>query len=651
MSVHVEPGLALVDSSSLPVKRVPRSKAEFLQKMLHFQHQTPANGRLLKIAVVGYPNSGKSSLVNMLTKWRTCAVSGRAHTTRSKQTVVYTTDSVQLAFVDLPGIVSLGQARQFKLEKTFFRDPHAAIFDCDLILILVDSANKYARQALHPEIVKTLHFFKDKESILVLNKIDQAKGNPTRLLDVSRRLTRGVVSGRISHADAYENRYIHRAELAARQNAMPRLEPSEVITLRLPAVAIEAANRRLAEVAAIRQMLNPPFQVERLGEPRSPTPLSLPHSAGASPPTLRLEVGADPQPGELTQDLSGRHQHQLDTESAGLEKSETCTLNVITSSAVSCDTDAPVSTDSAALSSARISPNAPETRKEVGTRTEEPEEVASGETVMPKQDRQVTDVERQSIEEYFMEYSPKPPAPAPASKESATAVAPTEDTYLDSIVEQLKQQLLLQSASKEEVELRKRRWRQLAVELQGVEHWEGFSEVFMVSSVTGEGIDKLRDYLLGRAKPGRPWVLSPALLTDQEPTELVKMCVRAHCLEKLPQEVPYALSFIVDDCERARLEGEGDDRMYVHARILCRNERQLKKVIGVGGSTIRLLAGDVKQDLMDMFQAPTTVKLTAEMAGPSRGVLRRLRRTNDASTVFPDFAKPVEPNACSSATE
>ncbi|BHF65278.1 Era Like 12S Mitochondrial RRNA Chaperone 1 [Sparganum proliferum] len=640
MSVHVEPGLALVENSSLPIKRVPRSKAEFLQKMLHFQHQTPADGRLLKIAVVGYPNSGKSSLVNMLTKWRTCAVSGRAHTTRSKQTVVYTTDSVQLAFVDLPGIVSLGQARQFKLEKTFFRDPHAAIFDCDLILVLVDSANKYARQALHPEIVKTLHFFKDKESILVLNKVDQAKGNPTRLLDVSRRLTRGVVSGRISHADAYENRYIHRAELAARPNAMPRLEPSEVITLRLPAAAIEAANRRLAEVAAIRQMLNPPFQVERLGEPRTPAPPTLlPHSGGASHPTLRLEGGDDSQPGELTQDLSG-HQHQLNTESAEVEKSETCTLKV------SCDTDAP-----AAPSSARTSINAPETREEVGTRAEEPEEVASGATVMPKQDRQVTDVERQSIEEYFMEYSPKPPAPVPASKENTTAVAATEDTYLDSIVEQLKQQLLLHSASKEEVELRKRRWRQLAVELQGVEHWEGFSEVFMVSSVTGEGIDKLRDYLLGRAKPGRSWVLSPALLTDQEPTELVKMCVRAHCLEKLPQEVPYALTFIVDDCERARLEGEGDDRMYVHARILCRNERQLKKVIGVGGSTIRLLAGDVKQDLMDMFQAPTTVKLTAEMAGPSRGVLRRLRRTNDASKVFPDFAKPVEPNACSSATE
>uniref|UniRef100_A0A0X3PE27 GTPase Era, mitochondrial n=2 Tax=Schistocephalus solidus TaxID=70667 RepID=A0A0X3PE27_SCHSO len=663
LSVCIEPSLALEDSTSLTIKRIPRSKAEFLQKMLHFQHQTPADGRLLKIAVVGYPNSGKSSLVNMLTKWRTCAVSGRAHTTRSKQTVVYTTDSVQLAFIDLPGIVSLGQARQFKLEKTFFRDPHAAIFDCDLILILVDSANKYARQALHPEIVKTLHFFKDKESILVLNKVDQASGNRTRLLDVSRRLTGGLVSGRISHADAYENRFIHRAELAARSNAMPRLEPSQVITLRLPAAAIEAANRRLAEIAAVRRLLNPPFQVEPLSEPRSPVspnPLCLPQpdveetQADDSTPRRGDGGSIDAQSHELTHDLDGHQHHKDSTDldqqqpnamSAGLEKYEICRPP-----RVPCDTNAPMSAACAAITSTSSPPDASETKNKIIPMAEETEKAPNSAVVSPKQDRQVTEVELQSIDEFFVEYSVKPPVRSPEPQGSMT-VPTIEDTYLDSIIEQLKQQLLLQTVSKEEVELRKRRWRQLAVELQGVQHWEGFSEVFMVSSVTGEGIDKLRDYLLGRAKPGRQWILSPALLTDQEPTELVKMCVRAHCLEKLPQEVPYALSFVVDDCERARLEEDGDDRMYVHARILCRNERQLKKVIGVGGSTIRLLAGGVKADLSDMFQAPTTVKLTAEMAGPSRGVLKRLRRTNDASTVFPDFAKPVEPNVYSSATE
>lgn len=80
--------------------------------MLFMPSQSPPNSHLLKIAVLGYPNAGKSSLVNMLSNWRVCAVSGKAHTTRSKQTVIFTKDNIQLAFVDLPGLVSARQVRQ-----------------------------------------------------------------------------------------------------------------------------------------------------------------------------------------------------------------------------------------------------------------------------------------------------------------------------------------------------------------------------------------------------------------------------------------------------------------------------------------------------------------------------------------------------------
>ncbi|VDD82197.1 unnamed protein product [Mesocestoides corti] len=135
---------------------------EFLAKMLFMPSQSPPGSRLLKIAVVGFPNVGKSSLVNMLTNWRVCAVSGKAHTTRSKQTVVFMKDNIQLVFVDLPGLVSKRQVRQFKLERTFIRDPHATIFDANLSKL---------SEALDPEVLKTLHFFSTKESVLVLNKV------------------------------------------------------------------------------------------------------------------------------------------------------------------------------------------------------------------------------------------------------------------------------------------------------------------------------------------------------------------------------------------------------------------------------------------------------------------------------------------------
>ena len=84
----------------------------------------------------------------------------------------------------------------------------------------------------------------------------------------------------------------------------------------------------------------------------------------------------------------------------------------------------------------------------------------------------------------------------------------------------------------------------------------------------------LQNYLLQRAKPGRQWLLSPALVTDVEPTEVIRMCVWAHCLEQLPQEVPYGIVVHVDECEHVCLAG-GEDRVYVHVRLRCPNERSI----------------------------------------------------------------------------
>lgn len=69
---------------------------EYLQKFLHLSPQSPSNSKLLKVAVVGCPNAGKSTLVNALTKWNVCAVAGKAHTTRSKQISALVEDETQV---------------------------------------------------------------------------------------------------------------------------------------------------------------------------------------------------------------------------------------------------------------------------------------------------------------------------------------------------------------------------------------------------------------------------------------------------------------------------------------------------------------------------------------------------------------------------
>ncbi|CAH8469288.1 unnamed protein product [Dicrocoelium dendriticum] len=207
------------------------------------------------------------------------------------------------------------------------------------------------------------------------------------------------------------------------------------------------------------------------------------------------------------------------------------------------------------------------------------------------------------------------------------------------MMETLKEQLMLKTVSREEVAARRKRWLEVSLAVKGITSWTGFSEVFMVSSATGDGVDRLRDYLVSKAIPGRNWSLSPLLVTDHEPTELVRMCVWAHCLDKLKQEVPYSIRIVVDECEKALIrEAEGDERVFVHARLQCRSERHLRQVLGIGGTTIKEIAGATKLELMTMFRTDVVVKLTAEMLRVHPTAMRQLRRAKDFADVFPEQA-------------
>ncbi|KAF5397496.1 GTP binding protein era [Paragonimus heterotremus] len=423
---------------------VPATKSEYLQKLLIQQPKTPTDARVLKIAVIGCVNAGKSSLVNMLIKWRVCAVAGKAHTTRSKQMAALMQDNVQLVFVDLPGLVNGGKACKFNLEKSFMRDPHSACFDSDLILVVVDVTHPRSRQELDPEIVKALHYFEGKESVLVLNKIDKAKSDPTRLLEVTRRLTRGVVHNRMSHTDAYMARFQRRAKLSPLVAYLR--PPSELIAAHLPQVCHDQANKLLAHLAALQAELENPQ-------------LHIP-----------------------------------------LENS----VRLITSGMTDCDS---VGDGSVALQSP--SPEDPINLPRSFVEQTDDQSFVAG--MRPDTTRLVTEVEQMAIDDYFTTYTPQTQSEVdsrnertdlepdcdlvdttPTECETSLETANTEDAYFQPLLETLKQQLMLKTASPEEVAARRKRWLEVSLAVKGVTDWTGFSEVFMVSSATGDGVDRLR---------------------------------------------------------------------------------------------------------------------------------------------------------------
>jgi GTP-binding protein Era len=88
------------------------------------------------IALLGKPNTGKSTLVNTLLGQKIAAVSPRPQTTRRRQLGILTTPVMQLIFVDTPGI----HAPRHKLGQFLNQEAEAALDGVDLVLVLMDAS-------------------------------------------------------------------------------------------------------------------------------------------------------------------------------------------------------------------------------------------------------------------------------------------------------------------------------------------------------------------------------------------------------------------------------------------------------------------------------------------------------------------------------
>ncbi|CAF1514267.1 unnamed protein product, partial [Adineta steineri] len=149
---------------------------------------------LLKVAIIGTPNAGKSTFVNRLMGWRISSVSKRPHTTRHRTTGVLTDANKQIVFLDTPGFVAPWRKKRHNLEKSMILDPHSCLWDANLICVVHDVSNHWLRFKLDEEILKCLYAHPDKEAILILNKVDSVK-RKRMLLDVTTVLTDGSLNG------------------------------------------------------------------------------------------------------------------------------------------------------------------------------------------------------------------------------------------------------------------------------------------------------------------------------------------------------------------------------------------------------------------------------------------------------------------------
>ncbi|KAL8583036.1 hypothetical protein ACOMHN_051200 [Nucella lapillus] len=175
-------------------KGIGRFQDEQYSKML-LKPDQPDDARILRVAIIGLPNSGKSTLTNRLLGWRVSSVSSKVHTTRRNTTGIYTQGNTQIVFLDTPGILSATSRKRHNLERSLLIDPERSLHQADLVCVVVDASNKWTRNELDPLILQVLHLHQHIPATLILNKVDQLRCKEM-LLQMTRCLTQGVVAGR-----------------------------------------------------------------------------------------------------------------------------------------------------------------------------------------------------------------------------------------------------------------------------------------------------------------------------------------------------------------------------------------------------------------------------------------------------------------------
>jgi GTP-binding protein Era len=119
------------------------------------------------VAVMGRPNVGKSTLVNLLLGQKVAAVSPRPQTTRKRQLGIFTSPAAQVIFIDTPGL----HQPHHKLGEAMNLQAQEALQDADLILWIVDtSQDPTPEDHLLADLIRSTD--RQETTLLVQNKID-----------------------------------------------------------------------------------------------------------------------------------------------------------------------------------------------------------------------------------------------------------------------------------------------------------------------------------------------------------------------------------------------------------------------------------------------------------------------------------------------
>ena len=116
------------------------------------------------VNIVGNPNVGKSTLMNLLVGERISIATFKAQTTRHRIMGILNTDEMQIVFSDTPGVLK----PNYKLQESMLNFSESALADADVLLYVTDVVEKPDKNMEFIEKVRKMQV----PILLLINNID-----------------------------------------------------------------------------------------------------------------------------------------------------------------------------------------------------------------------------------------------------------------------------------------------------------------------------------------------------------------------------------------------------------------------------------------------------------------------------------------------
>ncbi|HMO28772.1 GTPase Era [Enterovirga sp.] len=128
-----------------------------------------------------------------------------------------------------------------------------------------------------------------------------------------------------------------------------------------------------------------------------------------------------------------------------------------------------------------------------------------------------------------------------------------------------------------------------------------FERTFMISALTGDGVDALRRDLAARMPPG-PWLYPEDQVSDAPLRALAAEITREKIYERLHEELPYRSTVETDSWQQ-----RPDGSVRIEQTIFVERDSQRKIVLGEGGRTIKAIGQAARREIAEI--AETNVHL------------------------------------------